>query len=347
MSRKKPPAESPDEFVASSVESPESAKVKALEAENARLSKLLGLVESHSAGLGTPPSWARSKTKSSMAAIACLQLSDLHLDEFVDPAEVGGLNAYSRPIAEMRLRRWAAKAVELGDRFKHDWQGAVLFWGGDMVSGSIHEELRETNEDDLPGTMTHWAPLLASAIRTVADFYGAVHIPCVVGNHGRLTKERPFKRRGRNSWDFLLSSMVKGLLSDDRRITWDIAQGSYLIVPLYEDNAFLTHGDEVGGGSGWSGIWTPLSTAHRKGSELAACHGKRVAYSVIGHWHSLTLAHARGISCNGSLKGADQFCLGLRLKPEPAMQAWWAHTARHGVTVAAPVFCEDRAKEGW
>lgn len=324
------------------------AKLELLTEENGRLAKLLGLVESYRMKAGESPRWLLPKRRPEKGvATACLQFSDLHLDEVVDPAEVGGLNAYNREIALKRLRRWAFKACELGDRFKHNWEGALLFWGGDMVSGAIHAELRETNEDDLPGTVTYWAPMIAAAIKTVADFYGRVHVASVVGNHGRLTEKMQAKRRGRNSWDWLLVQMVKMHLATDERITWDVAPGSYLIVPIYGTNAFLTHGDEVNGGSGWSGVWTPLMTIHRKGEKLAKAHGVEISYSVIGHWHQCVLAHAQGIACNPSMKGWDEYAASRRFTPEPAMQNWWAHTPTRGVTVAAPLFLEDRKAEGW
>lgn len=325
-----------------------AARLEALEAENQRLGKVLGLMEAYHAAAARPPAWLMPKKRIVPgAATACVQLSDLHLDENVNPAEVGGLNAYSRPIAEMRLRKTAIKACEMGDRHRHKWDGAVAFWGGDMVSGAIHEELRETNADVLPGTIMHWAPLLASALRTIADFYGKLHVACVTGNHGRLTVKMQAKRRGRNSWDWLLSQMVRAHLQDDKRITWTIADGSYLFVPIYGRHAYLTHGDEVKGGNGWAGVWSPLGTIHRRGVELAAAHGLQIAYAVVGHWHQCVLAHQRGLVCNGAGKGWDEYAAAMRFRPEPASQNWWVETPEYGTTLAGPLFVEDRKAEGW
>lgn len=325
-----------------------TAKVRELNEENRRLSKLLGLVESYHAAAGEAPKWMTPKAKlKPNSATACLQLSDLHLDEVVNPHEIGGLNAYSREIARMRLMRWASKACEMGERYKHAWDGAVVFWGGDMVSGAIHDELRETNEDCLPSSIVYWAPLLAAAIRQVADYYGRVHVPAIVGNHGRLTKEKPAKRRGRNSWDWLLVQFVQAHLKNDPRITFDIAEGTYLFVPIYDTYVYLTHGDEAGGGGGWAGVWSPLGTIHRRGVELAAAHNLRICYSVVGHWHQTVLAHHRGLSCNGSMKGWDEFAALLRLRPEPAMQNFFVHSPENGITMAAPLFLQDRKAEGW
>lgn len=325
-----------------------AAKVATLEAENRRLAKLLGLVSTYQNAAGEAPRWLRAPKKIRPGvATAVMQLSDLHLDEVVDPREIGGLNAYSREIAEMRLRRWADKAVEMGDRHRHAWEGAVVLWSGDMVSGAIHDELRETNADHLPGTMVHWAPRLAAALRQVADFYGQVYVPGVVGNHGRLTEKMTAKGRARNSWDYLLLSMVAAHLSGDERIRIEAAPGSYLMVPVYGRNIWQSHGDEAKGGTGWAGIWSPLGTIHKRAVELAAAHNQRIAYVAVGHFHTTVLAHARGLACNGSMKGFCNYASALRLRPEPAMQSWWCETAEHGTTIAGSLFLEDRKREGW
>lgn len=324
------------------------ARLEASERERVRLAKLLGFVEAYMSVASKPPEWMRPRKRLAPgAATACLHLSDLHLDEVVDPAELNGLNAFSRSIAEQRVRRWSEKACEMGDLHRHAWDGAIVFLGGDMVSGAIHDELVKTNEDELPGTMIYWAPRLAAAIKMVADFYGHVHCPAVVGNHGRLDQRMPAKRRARNSWDTLLYRLIALHLKDDPRITFDIASGSYLFVPVYNETAFLTHGDEVRGGSGWAGVWTPLGTILRRAVEIAPAHGKTVTYCVIGHWHRSILAHAQGIVLNNSLKGFDEYAASLRFRPEPPGQNWWVASPTHGTTLAAQLFVQDRRAEGW
>lgn len=323
-------------------------RLDALEAENTRLSKLLGLLDAYHAAASEPPDWARpAKQHRHGRAICNLLLSDLHLDEVCNPHELGGLNAYNREVAELRLRRWADQVARLAAIHKHDWDGCNLLVDGDLVSGAIHDELRESNSDVLPGTLVHWAPLLASAFKVVAATFKRVHVSVVVGNHGRLTIRKQFKRRGRASWDWLLMQMVRSHMAADKRLSWEFAEGSYLFPAVYGRRIFLTHGDEVGGGGGWAGVWSPLGTIHRRGIALGAAHGCAPSYSAIGHWHQLTLAPQRGLICNSSLKGWDEFAAGLRLTPEPAQQAMWIEHPRHGPIVLLPVLCEDRKREGW
>lgn len=329
-------------------------EVERLREENARLSKLLGLVETYTSKPSATPRWRMPKKRHHSRAATCVaQLSDMHFDEVVNPAEVGGLNAYSREIARLRLRRWAEKLVEFMLRNPHEWDGLLLLALGDDLSGDIHDELRETNEDVLSGTVVFWAAELAAALLFVIDALEAegvkVHIDVkkLVGNHGRFTKQKPFKRRARASWDWLLWQLVASHFKADARVSFEFAGGSYLFVQVYDRHIFLTHGDEVGGGGGWSGVFTPLGRIHSNAIALGVAHGVRPAYSVAGHWHQTVLAHHRGIVCGGAVKGWDEFAAGLRLRPEPAMQNVWIETPTHGVTLAGPLFLEDKKAEGW
>ena len=92
-------------------------------------------------------------------------LSDLHLDETVDLDEMGGANKYDRRIAEMRLKKFVEKVIELSDSYIAgvDIDGLCLLLGGDLVSGDIHDELAQSNEG-VSGidTCVYWSPIIAS-----------------------------------------------------------------------------------------------------------------------------------------------------------------------------------------
>ena len=68
---------------------------------------------------------------------------------------------------------------------------------------------------------------------------------------------------------------------------------------------------------------------------------------VMGHWHQLIMAPSQGLIVNGALKGLDEYAAISNFAPERPQQALWVTTPEHGVTFTAPVFVQDRAKEGW
>jgi hypothetical protein len=66
---------------------------------------------------------------------------------------------------------------------------------------------------------------------------------------------------------------------------------------------------------------------------------------TMGHWHQLV--YGPSFIVNGSLKGYDEYAFDLNFGFEPPQQAAWLIVPEHGRTWTAPIFCQDRKKEGW
>ena len=117
--------------------------------------RALSLVSAAEGAELQPPEWMTPAKPKISAATLVVMLSDTHFDEVVKPEEMEGLNAYNREIAVIRLERWAQNVVKLARHYlagvKYD--GIVLLLGGDIFSGDIHEELKETNADTMLGSL--------------------------------------------------------------------------------------------------------------------------------------------------------------------------------------------------
>jgi predicted phosphodiesterase len=331
------------------------AKVDAQAAEIGSLRRALAAVEAENDTLRRvadaskraldPPRWLRPKRKpDGHVGTVCVILSDCHFDESVNPAEVDGRNAYSREIAEQRLERFFTNTVKVTRDYMKGiaFDGAVLFLGGDLVSGTIHDEITQSNEAYAPETALHWADPLAAGIGLLADTYGKVHVPCVSGNHGRLTRKPRAKGRTRDNWDWLIAQLLAKHFKDDERVTFQIPDSTDALVTVYDTTYLLTHGDQVTGGSGIGGIWPPI---------MRMVTRKRTRYQfdtiVMGHFHQLIQAPDQGLIVNGSLKGFDEYAAVSNVPPERAQQALWVTTPEHGCTFQAPVLVVDREAEGW
>lgn len=289
------------------------------------------------------PKWARRKRqpRGEHRATAVAVLSDTHFDEVVNPDELDGLNAYNREIAGLRLERffdripWLAKSHL--DGLTYD--GIVLPVLGDLVSGNLHD-LQETNDAYLPDTVSYWPERIASGIEYLADEFGRVHVPWIVGNHGRLTRKPRTKGRVRDNLDWLLGQLVSGALTDER-ITFDIPDSTDVLVPVYDYTILCTHGDQASGGQGIAGIWPPLFRMLQKKRVRAAFD-----LLLMGHFHQL-IPPATGLGVNGALKGYDEFAAVNNFRPEPAQQMFFTVVPEHGVTWSAPIRVADRKAEGW
>ena len=294
------------------------------------------------------PKWLttpRSATKSRGTVV--LMLSDLHLDEMVDLAEMNQINKYDRKIAEMRLRRVADKAIQIPrDHWSGTtYDGAVLIIGGDIFSGNIHDELRETNEDTMLGSVAHWIPRMAQVVRLLADEYGKVHVPVVPGNHGRMTPKKRHKRNARDNFDWFIGVQLSHMFADDPRVTFQVSSATDTAWDVYGHRVLLFHGDETGGGQGIGGIWPPIMRMVHKKQSTHAALGRRFDLACMGHWHQLVWGP--GFIINGSLKGYDEFAKNLNFAPEQAQQALWVMSPEHKITWRADVIAEDRKAEGW
>lgn len=78
------------------------------------LASQLALVSSIVELAPSPPRWLAPKRKpSAHHATLTTILSDCHFDEVVNPDEIGGVNAYDRDIATLRLRRYFDQLIRV------------------------------------------------------------------------------------------------------------------------------------------------------------------------------------------------------------------------------------------
>lgn len=312
------------------------------------LRQQLGLLEQLDKAVVKTPKWTtRKRGGKGKHGIVVAQLTDTHFDEVVRPEEVDFINAYNPTIAEMRLRRWADKTIVLARDYVTgvELDGVTVLATGDILSGDIHEELKETNAHSLYEGVLHWGPLLEAAIRQLADEFGRVHVAAVVGNHGRNSRKPRFKKRATNNIEWLLWRFVARQFKGDTRVSFQVEEAMDATVPIYSTNYLITHGDQFRGGSGISGAMSPLMLGLHRKTQRQAVTDRPMDIMVMGHFHQyLTLP---GLIVGGSMKGYDEYAYGGNFRPEPARQAFWVTTPEHGPTITAPLLLQDREAEGW
>jgi hypothetical protein len=295
-----------------------------------------------------PPDWLlpRERKKAQTATLVAM-LSDLHLDEVVLPEEVDGLNAYNRAIAEIRMRAWTVNTIKMARAHLAGlrYDGLVLLLGGDLFSGDIHEELSETNEDTMIGSLLFWAEHIATAVDMLATEFKHVHIAAVAGNHGRTTRKPRAKLRARTNYDWLLAKMLERHFAKDRRVTFQVPESSDCLVTIYGRGHLLTHGDQAHGGSGIGGIYPPIMRLRARKAQRYLAVGSSFDTIWLGHWHQYLPSPT--LVVNGSMKGYDEYAYVNNFQHEQPQQALAVITSHRGIILQAPVFCADREKEGW
>lgn len=323
-------------------------RIKDIEQDKIKLLKELEVHASFTTR-SAPPGWIKKKprSKSKHHAIANLMLSDLHLDEVVYPEQVMGMNAYNRDIALQRLDRTTTGFIDVTKNYWTNltYDGAIVYLGGDIFSGDIHEELKETNHGPMLASVDFWIDPLSDAIGMIADEFGKVHVPVVPGNHGRTTRKPRAKFRAESNFDWFVGCQLARLFKDDSRVTFDLSKSADCLVPVYDSMIMLTHGDQATGGNGIGGIWPPLMRLDARKRQRQEAVEQGYDLMVMGHWHQLT--YGPSFIVNGAMKGYDEYAFTQNFGYELPSQAAWLMTPEHGKTWTAPIYSMNRKKEGW
>ena len=315
-------------------------RVDELEARIRNDGMLASLYSALQASPREPPKWLTTPPKKGKKApvIATTFLSDWHFDEVVTGAEINGVNVYSREIAEQRLRRCFEKTILLSDRYLNfDIQGISVPLGGDMVSGNIHEELAQTNEAYILETCLHWADRIEAGLRMLAEHFPRVHVPCVVGNHGRMSRKPRAKGRTQDNFDWLIYKLLER--SAIKGVTFQIGVDADVRWTTYQLRNQMTHGDQFTGGSGWGGLASPIMRGDAKKREREAATRTPYDLLMMGHWHQLK--DFGQVIINGSGKGYDEYAYLMNLPYEVPQQAFWLTDPTHGRVLSCPIFVAD------
>lgn len=322
-------------------------EVKALRNSSASAEKVYNRIVDLLTYEPDPPEWVSPKHKSSTRGCPVTIWSDWHYGEVVRRAETNGVNAFNTTIAKKRVERLVNVTVDLAfhhmGNAKAAYPGVVVCLGGDMIGGSIHPELEATNEVTTQVAMFEVADIIKAALLKMADAFGKVFVPCVVGNHARSTLKPRFKQAVFTSNELVVYNIVKNSLAGDTRFTFIIPQESDAFFNVYNHRFMLTHGDNLGvkGGDGIIGALGPIMRGTMKLHNSQAAIGRDFDTALICHWHQyIPLAE---VIVNNALKGYDEYArLKLRAKPSRPSQALFFVHPDHGITAMWEVYLEER-----
>ena len=290
---------------------------------------------------GNPVDWlSPKKQKNESQGIPVLILSDLHLDEVVKPEQIQNLNEFNREIAVKRFHHTIDTTISLlAEHIKNPkYEGIVLALAGDIFSGSIHEELAETNEASMNRSIIFWLDHFIAAIEKLLSKFPKVFVPCVVGNHGRHHKKPRAKNRVYDNFEWILYQFLQRHFAKDSRVSFMIPDGPDAQFQVYSKTILLTHGDQFRGGSGISGVFTPLMLGMSRKQKRNAAAKKSFDLLIVGHFHQLIMTES--LIINGSMKGYDEYAFQSNFSYERPKQALFIINPNGEITYQMPVFCD-------
>jgi hypothetical protein len=324
-------------------------EIKLLRKDNDAAEKIRTEIYDLKAMTPDPPKWLNPKhIGQHTVGVPMTNWSDWHMGEKVDKSQVGGKNVFNRKIARERIHRLVDSTIDLTlhHMVKPNYPGIIICLGGDMITGAIHEDLRETNDGPVQVALLDVQEQLITALKTMADKFGKVFVPCVVGNHGRTTLKSRAKDRVYTSYEWNLYCQLERYLRSDPRVVFFIPNEVDARFTVYGHNFLCTHGDALAshGGDGIIGAIGPIARGVFKLLRAEAASGYRVDTVILGHYHAYMprgdLVPAVG---NGSLIGYNEYAhVGLRVPASRPCQALWFLNEKYGFTASWPVYLDEK-----
>lgn len=279
-------------------------------------------------GLGkapiTPPA-IRVPTKapkSGIASIPILFASDFQWGEVISAAQMDGVNEFNLPIARERYEKLITKTIEICRNHvgKPHAKTIVYLRGGDMVSGDIHQELRETNSAMSVAQVVDLVENETAGIAALRSAFDQVIVISVPGNHGRTTVKPMSKGYAETNYDTLSAWMLEREFKGDPGVRFYTPASGDALFDVYGWKFCMTHGDRMGskGGMGFIGPAATIARGMKKNLDYWATQGIHIDYQLVGHYHT-SLELELGFA-NGSLPGISEYARDFRAKPSRASQ---------------------------
>jgi predicted phosphodiesterase len=253
-------------------------------------------------------------------------LSDLHFGETVTLAESLGSNEYNLEIAAKRMAKCWDNMLWLRDDMARtqSCDDTLLVLNGDIVSGDIHDELRETNDGGLRSQCDAAFQGLYPGIKRFADVTpGVLHIVCIGGNHGRLTHKQQIKNGFEHSAEHLgVYDPLRRVIGDmGGKIAWHIPKGERHIFELHGRRVSTQHGTMIRSQGGIGGTLVPMTRWVTRANDADLY--------IFGHFHEAD-AYGKVIK-NGSLIGPSGYTAWLGIENRPPEQVGFVVDADAGV----------------
>lgn len=321
----------------------EARDTKALASENRTLLRQLdiadrraGVVEALRAQARPPRKRRVRESLHKRVATPFFMLSDLHVEETVTAASVGGVNAFTLEEANRRLARTFKAMCWMIDHHRKSFEirEAALWLGGDLLTGHIHPELAETTSLSPVQALLWLQERLTRGIEMLLSVPGIerLRVPCSVGNHGRTGLKMTVATVTEHSFEWLLYHQLRRIFARDSRVEFIISDGNFLRMQVHGLQVGMHHGHAVKGGGGIGGITVPILRAISKWQTYGACD-----VWALGHFHQL-LSTPRFV-VNGSLIGTSPYGMMVGAFEEPA-QASFLVDSKRGKCMDTTLWCE-------
>lgn len=276
------------------------------------------------------------KNRRETEAVAVVLASDWHVGEVVMPRTVNGLNKYTPEIAKKRAVKFFQMIERMVRKERQDVmiKKLVLWLGGDLITGHIHDSLKITTAMSPVSEAIYAKELIESGIRFLLDNTDLeLIIPCSVGNHSRISAKVVTGDEAGNSLEWFIYGALSRAFQDEPRVRFILSESYLNTVSIFGFKVRFHHGHAVKYGGGVGGLTIPLLKAIYRWNQT-----ERADLTCLGHFHDYM--STRQFVVNGSMIGTTDYGLRFGFEHTPPTQAFFLVDSKRGKTVSIPLFLD-------
>lgn len=262
-------------------------------------------------------------------------ISDAHGGEVVDAEEALGIK-YNWDICVRRMEHIRDTYIKYAELRPYEISKLWLPVLGDMVSGSIHDELENTNEKTLPEQAIEMGRVLFQMGVDLASYFPEVEMVILPGNHPRTKLKQSNKKRATNNMEFVMGHFTKGLAEAAKvpNLKVEVPKDLVKVIDVLGHRIGLMHGDGVKSNN-FAGI--PFYGLKQRRDALQTLldtiREPRLKMLAMGHFHQYV--YWRGncdVIINPSIKGGDEYSIANYLAIHLPEQILLEFHEEHGLT---------------
>lgn len=262
--------------------------------------------------------------------IFMLDWSDLHASEVVSSEQMNGINEYDWDVMLKRHDAMLHSIVSFKEKRPYPVRRLIINGLGDMLSGNIHPELKETNDRPLMEAALQLGLDMSEWVARLAENFESVYLSGVVGNHPRTTIKQGMKNRYDN-YDWMVYQVMKLRLRDTPHVEVVVPRSANTTVQVFDETHLLMHGDGIRStmpGVPWGGVMRRVAEMTNQYARI----GTPIRRFHVGHFHNPNIVEGGRIFMNGSVKGPDEYSLLQFGGGHDASQLLQVYHPRRGLT---------------
>lgn len=248
--------------------------------------------------------FSKIKTPESLS----LLLGDFHIGETIKKEHMAGLNFYNFDEFVRRFQYVIEKVIHftISNMSAHQFDALYIQFLGDIVSGTILEDIETTNQLNIVEQAHLGALVVAQGLIELCRSFPKVICTCVSGNHGRVKQKKYYKAKQQVNWDYVFYETLTLLLQNQKNIEFRIPLSPWAGVEIRGWRLLAMHGDDI---KSWAGIpFYGINRAADRMLAIEAVQKRYFQYFVIAHFHQKgILQWAPGEKIiNGSMIGTSE-----------------------------------------